>query len=91
VRRVTRQSSAEERACWLAALAEALDEAQKLSWRLGTENGNPAAMELYSRVETIRLEVQALRLGRVEIVRNGHDPYWTKFSPVIGNGGGRRA
>ena len=49
------------RARWLSDLAKAIDEAQWLAWRIGVvEARNPAALELYVRLEVVRAEVEAL-------------------------------
>ena len=52
-----------ERARWLAELAEAIDEAQRVAWRLGVEGGSIEATELYAHLEVARAEVEALRRG----------------------------
>ncbi len=52
------------RARWLAELAESIDQAQRLAWRLGVAEGNNAeAKELYGRLEAARVEVESLRRG----------------------------
>ena len=52
------------RARWLAELAESIDQAQRLAWRLGVAEGNnPEAKELYGRLEAARVEVESLRRG----------------------------
>jgi hypothetical protein len=53
-----------ERAHWLAELADALEEARQLMKRLGAAEGRIDAVELYARIEAVRLEVQAMRLRR---------------------------
>ena len=75
--RVPAKFSAAERAQWLAELAEAIDEAQKLVWRLGVSEGNSArANELYARLEAARAEVDALRRsGSKELTAEAH-PDW---------------
>ena len=81
VRRV-HQTSANERARWLAELAEALEKAQKLAWSLGLLEGDSVeAMELYGRLEAARLEVQALRLGRFGAVQHEFNPEWIERGP----------
>jgi hypothetical protein len=78
VRRVPIEVSSAERARWLAELAKAIDEAQKVAWRLGVQEGDDAeAKDLYERLEAARVEVDALRRGGfqgvVTKVRNGPD------------------
>jgi hypothetical protein len=54
-----------DRARWLAELAEALDDAQRLFRQLDVRTIPRAdAFELYMRIEAARLEVQSLRLSR---------------------------
>lgn len=54
--------SAAGRAAWLSELAQAIDEAQWLAWRIGVVEGrNAQALELYVRLELVRAEVEALR------------------------------
>ena len=52
------------RARWLAELADSIDQAQRLAWRLGVvEGSNTEAKELYGRLEAARVEVESLRRG----------------------------
>jgi len=54
-----------DRARWLAELAQALDDAQRLFRKLDVRTIPRAdAFELYMRIEAARLEVQSLRLSR---------------------------
>ena len=54
-----------ERARWLAELAEALDDAQRLFQKLDLGIiPRSDAFELYMRIEAARLEVHSLRLSR---------------------------
>ena len=74
--------SATERARWLAELADALEEAQKLAWEIGqSENQSAQAMDLYGRLETVRLEVRAIRVSRSDRNRADFNPEWTEYSP----------
>lgn len=74
--------SAMERARWLAELAVALEEAQKLAWQIGqSKEASAEAMELYGRLETVRLEVQAIRIARSDRSRADFDPEWSEYSP----------
>ena len=53
-----------ERARWLAELAEAIEDAKRVAWRLGFGEGNDSeARELYAQLEAARAEVEALRRG----------------------------
>jgi len=81
VRRVPIEASAAQRARWLGELAEALMDAQHLTWRIGSATANPEAMELYGRIEAAFSEVQALRLGRRTFPNHEHDPEWTDILP----------
>lgn len=71
---------AAERARWLAELADALDDAQKLMWNLGQGVfRTPEAMELYVRIETARLEIRSLRLSRRAPDQQLPDPKWSEL------------
>jgi hypothetical protein len=52
------------RARWLGELAAALEEARRLTKQLGADEGRIEAVELYARIEAVRLEIQAMRLTR---------------------------
>jgi hypothetical protein len=68
-----------ERARWLAELAQAIAQAQKLVWTLGViEGDSEEARELYARLELVRGDVEALRFGNWVEVRNEVDPLWLK-------------
>lgn len=76
------EAAATERARWLAELATAIEQAQKLAWRLGVTEGDDAeALELYAHLELAREEVEALRLGGWAGVQQELDPFWLKFLP----------
>ena len=62
--RVPGEGAAARRARWLAELAEALEEARRLVKQLGAAQGQLESVELYARIEAIRLEIEAMRLGR---------------------------
>jgi hypothetical protein len=50
------------RSHWLSELAQAIDEAQCVAWRLGVVEGRSnEARDLYVRLESARAEVDALR------------------------------
>jgi hypothetical protein len=75
----------EERARWLAELAQAIDDAQRLAWRIGFVDGsNPEAMELYARLELARVEVESLRRSGWASKGSGLSPEWIEFLPKLG-------
>jgi hypothetical protein len=71
------------RARWLGELAAALEEARRLTKQLGADEGRIEAVELYARIEAVRLEIQAMRLTRSSGGGGGEsfDPDWTKDLP----------
>ena len=72
------QASAADRARWLAELAEAIDQAQRVAWALGIAEGDdPEAKELYGMLESVRVEVESLRHGRWTRSSAEFDPCWT--------------
>lgn len=74
------QNSAALRAQWLAELAEALDEAQRLAWALGGASGlSIERQKLHARIEAARIELDHLRRGRQTRLRGETDPYWTRL------------
>lgn len=74
--------TAADRANWLAELADAIDQAQKLAWRLGVSEGNhPDAKGLYGQLEEVRVEVDWLRRGFSPKEYLEPDPIWTKLLP----------
>ena len=78
MKRASIESSSTERARWLSELADALDEAQKVAWRLGVSEGDCAeAKELYGRIEAARAEVDRLRLNGFRRIREESGPDWT--------------
>jgi acyl-CoA reductase-like NAD-dependent aldehyde dehydrogenase len=78
VKRASIKTSSTERARWLSELADALDEAQKVAWRLGVSEGDSVeAKELYGRIEAARAEVDRLRLSGSRRIREESDPDWT--------------
>jgi len=80
VRRVTSQASAAERARWLAELADALQQAQLLTWQIGLMRGDPRAMELYGRIDAALAEVEAAGLWRrQDEIEDG--PEWSCLHP----------
>jgi len=84
------EATATDRARWLAELAVAIEQAQKLAWRLGVSEGDdPEAKDLYSRLEAAREEVESLRRGGWAGEQRELDPFWMKLlpwrSPVLGD------
>jgi acyl-CoA reductase-like NAD-dependent aldehyde dehydrogenase len=78
---VPNEDSAARRARWLAELADALEEARRLIKQLGAAEGRIDAVELYARIEAVRLEVQAMRLRRSSAGGHKFDREWTKDFP----------
>lgn len=79
MRRGPDDASASDRARWLAQVAEGLEEAQRLLWRLDhAEQLSPPMLELYGRIETVRAEVESLRLANERARRRANDPEWMK-------------
>jgi hypothetical protein len=75
--RAPNQAVALERARWLTELADAIDQAQKLAWRLGVAEGDSEeARTLYARLEAVRAEVDSLRFGGWVEVRRPIDLTW---------------
>lgn len=73
-------SNGAERARWLAELALAIDQAQRLAWSLDVSQAATAEVEgLYCRLEKARIEVAALRCGALPARRADLDPFWTSF------------
>jgi len=59
------QANGADRARWLAELAAAIDQAQRVAWALPiAEGSDPEAKNLYGRLESVRIEVDSLRHGR---------------------------
>ena len=75
-------ATATERARWLAELAIAVEQAQKLAWRLGVSEGDdPDAQSLYAQLEMVRGEVESLRRGGWAGEHQELDPFWMKLLP----------
>jgi hypothetical protein len=75
--RAPNQAVALERARWLTELADAIDQAQKLAWRLGVAEGDSEeARTAYARLEAVRAEVDSLRFGGWAEVRSQIDVAW---------------
>jgi hypothetical protein len=80
------RSGAAERARWLAELALAVDQAQRIAWSLGVSEAGVAEVEgLCHRLELARIEIEALRRGASPARRVNLDPLWTSFLNFSGN------
>ena len=76
------EATATDRARWFAELAIAVEEAQKIAWRLGVSEGNdPDAKSLYAQLEAVRSEVESLRRGSWAGQHQELDPIWIKLLP----------
>ena len=76
------QTTAAERARWLAELAEAIDGAKRLARTIAASDRAAAeARELFSRLEAVEIEVEALRRGGRNNMRRQIDPKWTSLVP----------
>lgn len=75
-------TAAAERARWLAQLAQAVEQAQRLACSLGVSKVSTAEVEdLYRRLEAVRIEVEALRRGSPQ---REIDPFWSGLLPWSG-------
>ena len=75
-------TAAAERSRWLAELAEAVAQAQRLARALGAPEGKCApAKEVYRRLESVRIEVEALRRGGWGTSPTKIDPNWMNLMP----------
>jgi hypothetical protein len=75
------RSATTERIFWLAELAEAINKAEHLAWRLGYAEGeNADARALYTRLGALRTELDTLRNGW-DAVPTELDPFWTSLFP----------
>jgi hypothetical protein len=85
VDRTRERPAAVERGRWLAELAEAVTEAQRLARSLSVANGNHVeAEDLYGRLELVRIEVEDLRRGGRGARPAGNDPFWASLFPLNG-------
>jgi hypothetical protein len=78
------ETSAADRARWLAELGAALEEARRVMKRLGAAEGRIEAVELYARIEAVRLEVEAMQLAVPTAADEGSGPKWIKSPPWQG-------
>ena len=74
-------TAAAERSRWLAELAVAIRDAQRLARVLGVDADSGPASELYARLESVRLEVEALRRSSWAPRPTEIDPQWIKPCP----------
>lgn len=80
--RLGERPAAGERGRWLAELAQAVDQAQRLARTLSVAQGTCAeAEDLYGRLEAIRIEVEDLRRGGWGARPTRIDPLWTNLFP----------
>lgn len=80
MQRSTSSVRASEKAQWLADLAAAIDDAQRLAWRLGIVEGKGGeAMALYGRLEIARAEVEAIRSSGWATMREEFPLEWIDF------------
>lgn len=78
-------TAAAERARWLAQLAQAVEQAQRLAWSLSVSQQSTAEVEELSRsLEAVRIEIEALRRGRPGIPQREIDPFWSGLLPWSG-------
>ena len=75
--RAVDRASGTDRAQWLAELADAVEQAQRLAWTLGVSEGSSQeARELYGRLEAVRIEMESLRQGQWRKLQPDIDPKW---------------
>jgi hypothetical protein len=80
--RVPTDVTAAQRARWLAEISDALEEAQKLIWRLGISGvRNVDAIDLSARLEAASAQVRSLRLGRANEFPENSNPEWSNRLP----------
>lgn len=80
--RLEERTAAVEHSRWLAELAEAIDQAQRLARTLSATGSNSAeAKELFRRLESVRIEVDALRRGGWVTRSTEIDPLRTNSFP----------
>lgn len=79
--RTLKRTSASNRDRWLAELAEAIDEAAQLAWRLGYIEGDSGeSRDLFDRLGALRAELETIRSGRTMFPTKA-DPMWVRLSP----------
>lgn len=81
VNRLPTEVSAAERARWLAELADALEQAERLLWSLSDlPKIDPQVRELYGSLDAARAEVQALRSRRALALQRNLQPLRIEFA-----------
>lgn len=74
-----------ERTRWLAELGQAINQAQKIAWRLGVAEGDMLeAREVYARLEVLRGELEVLRTTGWADIRREVEPNW--LERILPNG-----
>ena len=74
------QAAAAARSRWLAELAETIEEALQLGRDLRIADTPCAeAKEVYGRLESVRIEVEALRRGRRSLSPREIGPLWSRL------------
>ena len=74
------EAEAADRARWLAELAVAIDEAQRLAWQLGDGVAGGETRELYGRLELLRVELDSLRRSGWATCREEIEPPWINLA-----------
>lgn len=78
--RVPTDVTAADRARWLGELSDALEEAQRLVWRMGmADRLHSDTLDLLARLESAHAEARSLRLGRVGAIMP--PPDWASPAP----------
>ena len=78
--RSTSEDVAADRARWMADLAAAIDDAQRVAWRIGiVEGSGGVAMALYRRLEIARAELDAIRTSGWATMREEFPPEWMDY------------
>lgn len=72
------RTSAVERSRWLAELALAVEQAQQLA---RAQSDCAQARELFDRLESVRVEIEALRRGGWDVRPAEIDPLWARIFP----------
>lgn len=78
----SKRTAAVNRENWLAELAEAIDEAAQLAWRLGYVEGDSAdARQLFTRLGNLRGELETIRGNGWMSVSAKISPFWSNLLP----------
>ena len=82
VDRLGDRPAAAERGRWLAELAQAIGEAQRVARSLSVSKGRcPESELLHGQLELVRIEVEDLRRGGWGARPTKIDPHWTNLFP----------